>query len=70
MTNETRVCLVCGGSRFNALPSPWPFSMTTAGRLISEPLAKEQCSTCSMLARSVQYFLGPTDLVVSRVVWK
>ena len=61
MSNETYVCPVCGGGLFNALPSPWPFSMTTAGRLISEPLGKEHCVACGMLVRRVQCILGQTD---------
>jgi SAM-dependent methyltransferase len=61
MMNDTFACPVCGGSRFNALPSPWPFSMTTAGLLISEPLAKEQCAACGMLVRSVRCTLAQTD---------
>src|SRR5712691_8024200 len=61
MANETLECPVCGGSCFNALPSPWPFSMTTAGRFIPEPLAKEQCADCGMLLRTAHCFLGETD---------
>jgi SAM-dependent methyltransferase len=59
--SETSSCPVCGGTHFTALPSPWSFSMTTAGRFIPEPLAKEHCAGCGLLVRSAQRFLGRTD---------
>ena len=61
MARETSSCPVCGSNGFKALPSPWAFSMTTAGRFVPEPLAKEQCVSCGMLVRRAQRFLGQTD---------
>jgi SAM-dependent methyltransferase len=35
--------------------------MTTAGHLVPEPLAKEQCMACGLLARRASRYLGETD---------
>jgi len=54
-------CPLCGESEFCRLPSPWPHSMTTAGRIVSEPLAKAQCMRCGILQRVEIRQLGETD---------
>ena len=54
-------CPLCGKTEFQKLPAPWPHSMTTAGRLVQEPLAKAQCSSCGILQRVEIRQLGETN---------
>lgn len=65
-TNETEVkfqsfCIICGSAEFWRLPSPWLHSITTAGTVVEEPLAKAQCSKCTLLIRAEVRKLGDTD---------
>src|SRR5258708_40363121 len=54
-------CVLCGGHNFDPIPAPWTHSMTTAGKLIDEPLSKAQCKTCGVLQRVQIRHLGHTD---------
>ena len=62
MTEEKCLCPVCGSKSFKLLPSPWPFSMTTAGQLVSQPLAKQHCVSCGLMMRSPEWFYAQPNL--------
>jgi SAM-dependent methyltransferase len=55
------ICIVCNGTKFERIPAPWPHSMTTAGKLVEEPLSKAQCASCGLLQRVGVRHLGHTD---------
>ncbi len=54
-------CIVCTSQDWQQLPSPFPYSMTTSGMIIDEPLSKAHCAKCGNLQRSGIYLLGKTD---------
>jgi 2-polyprenyl-3-methyl-5-hydroxy-6-metoxy-1,4-benzoquinol methylase len=58
-TNE---CQVCGATNWVNLPDPHPTQcVTTAGRIINQPLGKSQCNDCGFVQRVRASFLGFTD---------
>jgi SAM-dependent methyltransferase len=58
---KSNACILCGSTNFKDIPAVWEQSMTTAGRLVSEPLAKAQCSSCGLLQRVRIRHLGETE---------
>jgi len=57
-----KICQVCGSNNWLDLPNPVPTrSVTTAGRILDEPLGKAQCSKCGFVQRIHAQFLGYTD---------
>ena len=55
-------CQVCGGDNWLNLPDPVPHrAITTAGRIVNEPLGKAQCAECGFVQRIHARFLGDTD---------
>ena len=55
-------CQVCGSASWIDLPNPNKFqSVTTAGRILNEPLSKSQCKSCGFVQRTKIEFLGLTD---------
>lgn len=56
------VCLVCGSQHWLDLPNPHPSqSVTTAGRIVGQPLGKAQCACCGFGQRVHKAFLGLSD---------
>ena len=56
------ICQICGSSSWLDLPNPGPRrSVTTAGRILDEPLGKSQCAECGLVQRIAARFLGHTD---------
>jgi len=59
---RSRICQICGSDSWLDLPDPAEGrSVTTAGRIISEGLAKAQCGHCGFVQRTRAQFLGLTD---------
>ena len=55
-------CQVCRGNNWLNLPDPVPDrAITTAGRIVTEPLGKAQCADCGFVQRIHARFLGDTD---------
>ena len=55
-------CQVCRKNNWLNLPDPVPDqAITTAGRIVSEPLGKAQCADCGFVQRIHARFLGDTD---------
>lgn len=55
-------CQVCGATEWTALPDPNKHqSVTTASRILNEPLGKSQCNSCGFVQRTRIEFLGLTD---------
>jgi 2-polyprenyl-3-methyl-5-hydroxy-6-metoxy-1,4-benzoquinol methylase len=55
-------CQVCRGNNWLNLPDPVPDrAITTAGRIVNEPLGKAQCAECGFVQRIHARFLGDTD---------
>jgi SAM-dependent methyltransferase len=55
-------CQVCNGNNWLNLPNPVPDqAITTAGRIVNEPLGKAQCVDCGFVQRIHARFLGDTD---------
>lgn len=55
-------CQVCGTNNWLNLPNPVPDrAITTAGRIVNEPLGKAQCAGCGFVQRIHARFLGDTD---------
>jgi len=55
-------CQVCNGSNWLNLPNPvLDRAITTAGRIVNEPLGKAQCIDCGFVQRIHARFLGDTD---------
>lgn len=50
MTSEA--CLVCGGTKWIALPDPGPQSMASDLRVVAEPLARVLCAACGLIRRA------------------
>ncbi|MFA7241937.1 MAG: class I SAM-dependent methyltransferase [Sulfuricellaceae bacterium] len=62
MPTPNPICLICGGSNWEDLIDPHPSrSVTTAGRVISEPLGKSQCMSCGAAQRVRSSMLAFTD---------
>jgi SAM-dependent methyltransferase len=62
MTSNNPACLVCGSSNWKDLNDPHDSrSVTTAGRVISEPLGKSQCMSCGAAQRVHSSILAFTD---------
>jgi SAM-dependent methyltransferase len=61
-----QLCCLCGKSEFKILKAPWQNSMTTAGRIVEEPLSKAQCMSCGILQRVQIRYLGDTDFYEKR----
>jgi len=62
MTPINSICLVCGSSNWEDLIDPHDSrSVTTAGRIISEPLGKSQCMSCGAAQRIRSSMLAFTD---------
>lgn len=60
-------CSVCGSDEWRAIPDPLPNrSITTAGVLLAEPLAKAQCANCGLLQRINADFVGNSDYYENR----
>jgi 2-polyprenyl-3-methyl-5-hydroxy-6-metoxy-1,4-benzoquinol methylase len=60
-------CSVCGATEWRAIPDPLPDrSITTAGVLLNEPLAKAQCVNCGLLQRINADFVGNSDYYENR----
>jgi SAM-dependent methyltransferase len=56
------VCQVCGSNEWLNLPDPAEGrAVTTAGRIVNEPLGKAQCAECGFVQRVHARFLGDTD---------
>jgi len=56
------VCQVCGSNEWWNLPDPADGrAVTTAGRIVNEPLGKAQCAVCGFGQRVHARFLGDTD---------
>jgi SAM-dependent methyltransferase len=47
----SKPCLVCGESKWVALPDPAPRSMTSDFRVVDEPLARVLCAACGLIRR-------------------
>jgi len=55
-------CQVCGSKEWTVLPDPNKYqSVTTASRILNEPLGKSQCKECGFVQRNRIEFLGLTD---------
>lgn len=55
-------CQICNKNEWLTLPDPIKNqSVTTAGRIIHQPLGKSQCTNCGFLQRIRAEFLGFTD---------
>ncbi|MCX6901171.1 MAG: class I SAM-dependent methyltransferase [Verrucomicrobia bacterium] len=55
-------CQICGSTEWHDLPDPHPVqSVTTAGRIVKQPLGKSQCAKCGFLQRVRAEFLGYSD---------
>ena len=55
-------CQVCRGNNWLNLPDPVPDrAITTAGRIVNEPLGKAQCADCGFVQRIHARFLGDSD---------
>jgi SAM-dependent methyltransferase len=50
MTTST-ACLICGESKWIALPDPGPRSMASDWRIVDEPLARTLCTACGLIRR-------------------
>jgi 2-polyprenyl-3-methyl-5-hydroxy-6-metoxy-1,4-benzoquinol methylase len=62
MSGNAMRCSVCGAERWQAIPDPRPDrSITTAGVLLKQPLAKAQCMACGLLQRINADFIGNSD---------
>ena len=48
---STSACLVCGESKWLALPNPALRSMASDWRIVDEPLARELCRKCGLIRR-------------------
>jgi 2-polyprenyl-3-methyl-5-hydroxy-6-metoxy-1,4-benzoquinol methylase len=60
-SNEGK-CQICGSKEWIDLPDPHPSKcVTTAGRIIDQPLGKSQCKTCGFVQRVRASFLGFSD---------
>lgn len=56
------VCQICNSSDWLDLPNPAEgTAVTTAGRIVTEPLGKAQCLECGFVQRVRARFLGDTD---------
>jgi Methyltransferase domain len=56
------ICQVCRTNNWLNLPDPVPDrAITTAGRIVAEPLGKAQCAHCGFVQRIRARFLGDTD---------
>jgi len=56
------ICQICGSNSWLDLPDPAEGrSVTTAGRIIHESLAKAQCGLCGVAQRTRAHFLGLTQ---------
>jgi SAM-dependent methyltransferase len=54
-------CILCGASRWMALPVPTKDrSIATSSVIIGEPLQREQCMECGLLRKAQNKFLGNT----------
>lgn len=59
---ETKNCQICGNNDWMPLPDPNSNqSVTTASRVLREPLGKSQCKHCGFVQRTRIEFLGLTD---------
>jgi 2-polyprenyl-3-methyl-5-hydroxy-6-metoxy-1,4-benzoquinol methylase len=62
MTSQKPICLICGSSNWVELADPNDLqSVTTAGRIILEPLGKSQCMSCGAAQRVRSSMLAFTD---------
>lgn len=63
MSSASRAtCAVCEAAQWRPLPGPGADrSITTAGRIVREPLGKAQCSRCGLVQRTAAPFLARTD---------
>lgn len=60
--DQGKKCQVCGSSDWKSLPDPHPSQcVTTAGRIVNQPLGKSQCNSCGFVQRVRASFLGFTD---------
>lgn len=60
-------CIACGSSTWLKLPDPSAGkSVTTAGSIVNEPLAKSQCAECGFIQRTEYRYLGSTDFYENR----
>ncbi|MBM3777160.1 MAG: class I SAM-dependent methyltransferase [Acidimicrobiia bacterium] len=60
-------CIVCGGRDWRPLPDPLPArSITTAGRIVDQPLGKAQCTSCALVQRTGAGLLARTDFYEKR----
>lgn len=67
MPTSIKRCSVCGADEWRAIPDPLPErSITTAGVLLNEPLAKAQCASCGLLQRINADFVGNSDYYEKR----
>jgi trans-aconitate methyltransferase len=67
MPASVKRCSVCGANEWRAIPDPLPDrSITTAGVLLDEPLAKAQCAHCELLQRTNADFVGNSDFYENR----
>jgi len=56
------ICQICKGKDWLDLPNPNSnFSVTTASRIVKQPLGKSQCVNCGFVQRTEDSFLGLTD---------
>lgn len=61
-SGHTKECVICGSKDWKKLPDPVNHQiMTTAGKLIQEPLSKVQCSNCGVVQRIEYKLLAQTD---------
>lgn len=61
MTETGPACIVCGSTEWMPLPDVGGGrSVTTAGKLILEPIAKSQCRVCALVQRTGERFLART----------
>ena len=59
---SVNTCQICGSASWTPLPDPnKQQSVTTASRVLGEPLGKSQCNTCGFVQRTRIEFLGLTD---------
>ncbi|MCK1393559.1 class I SAM-dependent methyltransferase [Bradyrhizobium sp. 1] len=67
MIKNAMQCSVCGADQWQAIPDPLPNrSITTAGVLLKQPLAKAQCGACGLLQRANADFVGNSDYYENR----
>ena len=67
MSAAAATCAVCGASAWQALPDVGRgVSVTTAGRIINEPLGKAHCRRCGLGQRVTTRLLAQTDFYEKR----